>query len=169
MTRLGMKRRIAFFLVNRVFSGTRCFAIKRGLLIFAGYPIGDHTQIVGPIFCTGNLSIGSRCWIGRDLRIHGNGSVVIGDNCDLGPEVAFLTGSHAIGPAARRAGPGKSDAIRVEPGCWICARTTVTNAVTIGRGSVVAACACVVTDVPENTLVGGVPARILRTLHEEEN
>lgn len=41
-------------------------------------------------FCTGTLCIGANCWIGRNLTVHGNGSVIIGDNCDIAPDVTFL-------------------------------------------------------------------------------
>ncbi len=166
MTILGMKRRAAWFLVNRIFAGTGWFETKRHLLNFAGYAIGTGTKIVGPVVCTGMLNVGENCWIGRDLRIHGNGTVEIGDRCDLGPEVVFLTGGHQIGSARHRAGQGESYHIMVEPGCWICGRVTVTGSVTLGRGSVIAACGCVVTDVPENTLAGGVPAKVRKVLDE---
>ncbi len=166
MTALGGKRRIVYFLVNHVFAGVGCFAVKRRLLNAIGHSLGEGTRLVGPIICTGTLVTGKNCWLGRNLTIHGNGQVLLGDNCDLAPEVAFLTGGHEIGIAARRAGLGKTCTIRVEDGCWIGARATVLGTVTLGRGSVIAACACVTKDIPPNTLSGGVPARILKKLYE---
>ena len=49
-------------------------------------------------------------------------------------------------------------------GTWIGGRSTICNNSTVGNGCVVAACACVVHDVPDNTLVGGVPAKVIRNL-----
>lgn len=169
MTIVGMKRRIVFFLVNRILAGTCCFEAKRRLLDAAGFPIGEGTKVVGPVFCTGSLSVGRNCWIGRNLTVHGNGSLTIGDNCDIAPNVMFLTGGHSIGSAHRRAGRGEDYHIRVEDGCWICARAVIGKSITVRRGSVVAACACVMEDVSENTLVGGVPARKIRSFYETED
>jgi len=166
MTVTGMKRRIAMALVNSLFSGLRCFGIKRGLLRWAGHTIGAGTRIVGPLRCTGTLIVGKNSWIGRDLTVHGNGTVLIGDDCELGPDVTFLTGGHAMGSRTHRAGPGCSCTIRVEAGCWLSARTTLAGDITVGPGSVLAACGCAVRDIPPNTLAGGVPARPIRYLHE---
>lgn len=166
MTVLGIKRRLVHLLVNHVFCGTKYFALKRQLLLFAGYRIGEGTKIVGPFHCTGEFTTGKDCWIGRDLWIHGNGSVILGDRCDLGPGVMFLTGGHTIGGEDRRAGAGTTHTIRVEDGCWLGARTTLANSITLGRGSVLAACGCAVRDIPPNTLAGGVPASPIRSLYE---
>lgn len=102
----GIKRKIVLFLVNKIFVGTRYFEIKRILLNSIDYKIGNNTKIVGPIECTGNLIIGKNCWIGKNLKVNGNGTVIIGNNCDIAPEVTFQTGSHKIGNANRRAGEG---------------------------------------------------------------
>lgn len=160
----SLKRRLALFCVNSIFAGTRAFGVKRKLLRAAGFRIGEGTKVVGPVFCTGTLSIGPDCWIGRNLMVHGNGSVEIGANCDLAPDVTFLTGGHAIGESTRRAGAGETYRIRVGNGCWIGARATLGRNITLGDGSVVAACACVVSDVPTNMLAGGVPAKTIREL-----
>ena len=162
----GLKKKVFIFLVNRVFVGTdkRFFSTKRFLLRSIGYKIGNGTSIVGPIFCTGSLTIGSNCWIGKNFTVDGNGSVVIGNNCDVAPDVLVITGGHKIGPESRRAGEGQSYNILIGNGCWICSRVAIVNSITIGEGAVVAACACVVNDVKPNTIVGGVPARTIKSL-----
>lgn len=129
-----------------------------------GFDIGEGTKVVGPIDCTGTLKVGKNCWIGKNLSIHGNGSVVIGDNCDIAPDVTFLTGGHTIGSAERRAGQGETYRITVGNGTWIGARTTILGNTIVGNSCVVAACACVHKDVPDHTLVGGVPAKEIRKL-----
>lgn len=169
MTIHTVKRVLALFLVNHLYAGTKCFERKRKLLNAIGCEIGEGTKIVGPVFCTGKLTVGKNCWIGRNLTIHGNGGVIIGNNCDLAPDVTFLTGGHSIGVPDRRAGMGQSYTIRVEDGCWLGARATFVNNITIGKSSVVGACACVTKDVAPNTLVGGVSARKIRTLDETEH
>ncbi len=160
----SLKKRIVFRMVNHVLNGTRFFAAKRKLLCSIGYEIGENTKIVGPIFCTGTLCIGANCWIGRNLTVHGNGSVIIGDNCDIAPDVTFFTGGHIVGTTERRAGVGESYKIAVGNGTWIGGRSTILGNTTIGDGCVVAACACVVGDVEKNILTGGVPAKKIRDL-----
>lgn len=164
MTKNTLKRITAYWLINHVFAGTWCFAQKRWLLNALGHRIGAGTKIVGPLFCTGNLVTGKECWIGHNFTIHGNGTVILGDRCDIGPEVMFLTGSHEIGTPQRRAGTGQTHTIRIEEGCWIGARSTFLNEITVGRGSVIAACACVAKNVSPDALAGGVPAREIRML-----
>lgn len=166
---LAVKKRIVSFLVNKVFAGTRpCFfEVKRKLLNSVGHEIGEGTKIVGPIECYSRLRIGKECWIGKNLKINGNGNVVIGDRCDIAPEVTFQTGGHKIGTSDRRAGEGVCYSQKVGNGVWIGGRATIIGDTTIGDGSVIAGCACVIKDVAPNTLVGGVPARVIRSLDNE--
>lgn len=151
-------------MINHVFPGTNFFSCKRRLLRSIGYEIGENTKIVAPIECTGSLSIGKNCWVGKNLKVNGNGTVRIGDNCDIGPEVTFQTGGHEIGSPDRRAGDGKVFHQTVGNGTWIGGRATILGNRAIGSSCVIAGCACVVNDVEDNTLVGGVPAKLIREL-----
>ena len=164
----GIKVRTIFFLVNKVFRGTGHFEIKRKLLncLGGGMVIGEGTKVVGPLECTGHLIVGRNCWIGKNLKVNGNGNVTIEDNCDLAPEITFQTGGHVIGNEERRAGEGLIFNQSVGKGTWIGGRVTILNNSNIGEGCVIAGCACVTKDVPDNTLVAGVPARIIRRLSD---
>ena len=166
----GIHVRFNWFLVNRVYAGTESkhFEKKRRLLNAIGHDIGEGTRIVGPIQCYEKLTIGKNCWIGKNLILNGNGNVVIGDNCDIAPEVTFLTGGHEIGFHERRAGEGISYSIVVGNGVWIGARSTILGNTKIEDGAVIAACACVNKDVNADTLVGGVPAKMIRKLENGE-
>lgn len=157
----GLFRAVCFFLVNNCFTGTRpcLFSVKTFLLRLAGYKIGKNTKIVGSIRVYGNISIGDNCWINRDLVVHGNGNVIIGDNCDIAPGVTFLTGGHSIGLGERRAGEGEKYLVVIKEGCWIGANSTILGNVTIGSKTIVAACSCVINDIPSNVMVAGVPAK----------
>jgi acetyltransferase-like isoleucine patch superfamily enzyme len=109
MTLKGFKKRVAFFLINELFYGVKpnCWTIKRNLLNWAGFNIGEGTKVVGPLTVYGDLEIGKNTWIGTGFKIHGNGIVKSGSNCDIAPDVTFLTGSHELGDAGRRAGAGR--------------------------------------------------------------
>lgn len=159
-----VKRVTVHILVNRLLTGVKHFEIKRRLLNSIGYEIGENTKIVGPIECYAKLRIGKNCWIGKNLIVNGNGTLCIGDNCDIAPEVTFLTGGHKIGNASRRAGMGESYTISVGNGVWIGARSTILNNTVIGDGVMIAACACVTCNVENNLMVGGVPACVIRSL-----
>lgn len=163
----GIKRKYIFFLINKVYVGTKSFERKRKLLISLGYEIGENTKIVGPIECSGTLKIGKNCWIGKNLKINGNGTVIIGNNCDIAPEVTFQTGGHIIGNSSRRAGEGRIFTQIVGNGTWIGGRTTIINNTTIGNSCVIAACACVNKDIADNILAGGVPAKMIRGLDND--
>ena len=163
----GSYNKWIMYRVNVLLAGTNqnFFEKKRKLLNrLDHFDIGEGTRIVGPIECTGYLQVGKDCWIGKNFCVNGNGSVIIGDNCDIGPEVTFQTGGHEIGDEHRRAGEGCIFHQSVGSGTWIGGRSTILNHTTIGEGCVIAGCACVTKNVPSNTLVGGVPARILKNL-----
>lgn len=160
-------REFMLLLINTLFKGTRCYGIKRALLNSCCYiSVNAGTKVVGPLFignCS-HITIGKDCWIGRDLKVYGDGLVQIGDRCDLAPEVAFLTGSHEIGEHERRAGKGTLHSIRVGNGCWLCARTTLVGSVSIGDGSIVGAGSIVNKCFETDRLITGVPAKSIREL-----
>lgn len=164
----GVKIRIVKFLVNHIFVGTQNFEIKKKLLNSIGYELGEGTKVVGPIYNTGKLITGKNCWIGKNLIINGNGTVVLGDNCDIAPEVTFLTGGHKIGSSYRRAGSGEEYRINIGSGTWVGSRVTIAKNISIGNGCVVATCACVINDIDDNNLIGGIPARVIKHLDDKE-
>lgn len=160
-----VKHTLVMFLVNNLFAGAYLFEVKRRLLNSIGYSLGDGTKVVGPVFCTGKLKTGSNCWLGRNFTIHRNGSVEIGDNCDIAPDVTFLTGEDGD-VQDQTAVESQNCSISVGEGTWIGAGTTLGRNITIGKGSMITAGACVMRNVPENALAGGVPARVIKKLNE---
>lgn len=166
MKLVGVKRRISLFLINKILKGTNpnLFAIKRGLLNWCGIRIGTNSKIVGPLYITGTLEVGESVWIGKNLTIHGNGHVLINDNCDIAPDVMFVTGGHEIGNVIRRAGTGFNKNIEIGKGSWIGTRSTILGGVTIGDACVVGACSMVNKDITNNIVVGGIPAKTIKIL-----
>lgn len=163
-----VKHMVVMFLVNNVFAGAYLFEMKRRLLNEIGYFLGEGTKVVGPVFCPGKLKTGSNCWLGKNFTIHGNGTVEIGDNCDIAPNVTFLTGGHGIAPQESGTDESMNYFISVGEGSWIGAGTTIGRNVSIGKGCMIVASSCVMANVPEHTLAGGVPARIIKKLDEKE-
>jgi len=83
----------------------------------------------------------------------------------IGPNVSLITSGHPLEPSRRRAFT-TAKPIVIERNVWIAAGATVIGGVTIGENSVVAAGSVVTRDVPANTLVGGNPARVIRSIAE---
>lgn len=159
-------RKLCLLIINTFFSTTNFFRVKNILLRISGISVGKNSKVVGPIKMgtVANLKIGSNCWIGSGLSIYGNGNVVIGDRCDLAPDISFVTGSHEIGDCNRRAGEGISFDIEVSDGCWIGARATIVGNIIINSSSIVGACSLVNKNIKQNTIVAGVPAKEIKVL-----
>ena len=168
----GLRKVVNLWLVNHIYAGDdkpQHFEKKRKLLISIGIDIGEGTKIVGSIYPNGQLIIGKDCWIGKNFMVNGIGKVTIGDNCDIAPEVIFQTGGHYVGDEKRRAGEGVVFNQSVGSGTWIGGRSTILNNTIIGNSCVIAGGSCVVHDVSDNMLVGGVPAKIIRKLEVKEH
>lgn len=127
-----------------------------------GTAIGPGSKILRGSEILGPVSVGEAVFINRDAYIRPN--TTIGDRVNLGPFVRLITDDHEIGSSERRAGTVTYRPIVIGDGAWVGAAATILGGVTIGEGAVVAAGAVVVSDVPPNTLVGGVPAKLIRTL-----
>ena len=164
-----IKHMLVMFVVNHLCDGAYLFEVKRILLNSIGYTLGEGTKVVGPIYCTAKLKTGSDCWLGRNFTIHGNGFVDMGDNCDIAKDVTFLTGRQSAEAEDSGTVEDRKNFVCVGEGTWIGAHATLGRNVTIGKGCMVLADACVMKDMPENTLIGGVPARIVRKLNEVES
>lgn len=148
---------------------SRLFWFRRACLRAAGVKLAPGVKICGRgwIYGRGPLEVGADSWFSPGVIIYTNvnASIVIGARCDVGPGVELITGSHEVGPAARRAGPGTAGTIRLGDGCWIGAGTRILGGVTIGAGSVTAAGALVTRDLPPNSFAAGVPAVVKKELN----
>lgn len=159
-------RGFVLFLINNFLNGTRFFGLKRKLLNSCGIHIGKNTKIVGPFKVSNcsEISIGKNCWIGADFTVFGDGKAEIGNNCDFAPEVALLTGSHEMGNEERRAGKGILFKIKIGDGCWFGARSSVVGNIEVADMAVVGTGALVNKNVMGNTIVAGVPAKVIKEL-----
>ncbi len=160
---------LAGLLISPLPAGTAA-RLRTRLYRAAGIKAGPGTLIAGPIqFGSSgdprrNLQIGARCYLNSPLFIDAAAPVTLGCGVSLGHHVVLVTTSHALGTAEFRAGSIETLPITIEDGAWIAANVTVLPGVTIGRGAVVAAGAVVTKDVAPNTLVGGIPAKLIRAL-----
>lgn len=109
-----------------------------------------------------NTKIGKNVFINFDCTFLDLGGITIEDNVMLAPKVCLLSEAHPISAKDRQT--LTAGRIHIKKNAWIGANATILHGVTIGENSVVAAGAVVSKDVPDNTLVGGIPAKILKTI-----
>jgi len=144
--------------------------VRTVLYRFAGFKIGKGALILGKLTLASDGPIAKMFSIGEGSRINApfyaelNAPITIGKNVAIGHNVVFVTTDHDTSDATHRAGTAKFDRIEIEDGAMIGARATILPGVTIGHGSVVAAGSLVTQSVLANKLVGGVPARVVKTL-----
>jgi len=110
------------------------------------------------------IRIGRDSLIGEMNVLRGQGGITVGDRVYTAPLVQMLAVNHVYDdPSRPMVDQGiTAEGIKVEDDVWIGAGAIITDGVCIGRGAVVAAGAVVTADVPPHTVVGGIPARILK-------
>lgn len=151
---------------TKIIPETKGFALKRWLLRRAGAKVGNNVRICSSAFIggCGQLTIDNDTWIGHKSTIIASSKIIIGKRVDIAPGVLITTGTHEIDFNGNRvAGPGVSKAVTIGDGCWICANSTILPGVTVGDMSLVAAGAVITKNVEPYSVVGGVPAKLLRT------
>lgn len=108
------------------------------------------------LFKGATLTLGNS-FINSDAKIRCHKSISIGDGCAISHDFTIMdSNAHYLN------GEKKTEPIVIEDNVWIGTRVTILPGVRVGKGSVIAAGAVVTNDVPENCIVGGVPARVLK-------
>ncbi|MFD1875047.1 DapH/DapD/GlmU-related protein [Hymenobacter bucti] len=125
--------------------------IDAGTTVFAPF----HTNFGRHITLGKNVFINHACTF-LDL-----GGITIEDDVQIGPKVNIITENHPIEPAQRKVLLLKP--VLIKRNAWIGAAATILPGVTVGENAVVAAGAVVHKDVVANTIVGGIPARVIKT------
>lgn len=129
----------------------------------------DETLRVFPPFYTDfgkNITIGKNVFINACCHFQDQGGITLGDGCLIGHNVVFATLNHGFAPADRASlYPAP---IVLGKNVWIGSNSTLLQGIRIGDNAVIGAGSVVTKDVPANTIVGGVPARILRQIDTEK-
>ncbi|CAM2170839.1 DapH/DapD/GlmU-related protein [Burkholderia orbicola] len=132
-----------------------------------GSQVDDGFMLIPPFHATGGagMKLGRNLFVNQNCTFYDLGGLEIGDDVMIGPNVSLITSGHPVEPSRRRDGV-IAKPIVIERNVWIGAGATIIGGVTIGENAVVAAAAVVTRDVPPNTLVGGNPAKIIRSIAE---
>ncbi|WP_189545318.1 sugar O-acetyltransferase [Streptomyces gelaticus] len=127
--------------------------------------VGDGVDVRPPLFVDygSNITIGSETFINFNLTALDVAQIVIGEHCQIGPNVQLLTPTHPVEPQPRR---DKLEAALpiIGDNVWLGGGVIVCPGVTIGDNSVIGAGAVVVKDIPANAVAVGNPARVVREL-----
>ena len=112
-----------------------------------------------------NIIIGKDVFVNSGCHFQDQGGIEIGDGALIGHNVVLATINHDLNPKANRKNHYKP--VKLGNHVWIGSNATVLPGVTIGDYAVVAAGAVVTRDVPPMTVVGGVPAKVLKVIGKE--
>jgi acetyltransferase-like isoleucine patch superfamily enzyme len=129
-----------------------------------GAAIDPSTTLFSPFYT--NLgaftTIGKNVFINHACSFLDLGRITIEDDVLIGPRVNLVSESHPLDPQDRKALITKP--VTIKRGAWIGAGATILPGVTVGENAVVAAGSVVSRDVPANTVVAGIPARIVKSI-----
>lgn len=135
--------------------------LRHKFLKHMGMKIGKGSSVLR--FCNflvpSRIIVGTNSIINQHCFLDGRGSrVIIGDNVDIAQETNIWTLQHEPNSAEHATTGGD---VIIEDHVWIASRVTILPGVKIGKGAVVACCSVVTKDVPEMSIVAGVPARVI--------
>lgn len=139
-------------------------AIRQTLAEMTGQPIDESLHVNLPFHSDfgRHIRLGKRVFINTGAVFTDLGGITLEDDVLIAPRVTLLTVNHPENPADRRGLILKP--VTIKKNAWIGAGATILPGVTVGENAIVAAGAVVSRDVPANTVVGGIPAKVLKTI-----
>ncbi len=111
-----------------------------------------------------NIHIGENFYANFDCVLLDVCEIRIGDNCFIAPGVHIYTATHPLNPIERISGAEYGIAVTIGNNVWIGGRAVINPGVNIGNNVVIASGAVVTKDVPDNVVVGGNPAKIIKQI-----
>ena len=136
--------------------------VRERLSEIIGKPIDQSTTIFPPFYTNFGrfTTLGKNVFINHACSFLDIGGIVIEDDVMIGPRVNITSENHPLDPSDRKALIPKT--VHIKRNAWIGAGATILPGVTVGENAVVAAGAVVNRDVPPNTVVAGIPAKIIK-------
>lgn len=138
--------------------------VRQLLAELTGKEIAESVTVFPPFYSDfgKNTTLGARIFINSGCKFQDQGGITIGDGCLIGHNTMMATLNHDLAPS-RRADMHPAPIV-IGDNVWIGSNATVLPGVTIAENSVVSAASVVTHDVPENCVVLGSPARVVRSL-----
>lgn len=130
----------------------------------------NNVGVSQPFYCDygTNIQFGSNVHVNLSCYFMDGATITIGDNCFIGPFTGFYTAAHPIAPEPRNEGLEQARPITVGNNCWFGANVSVMPGVTIGDNCVISAGSVVTKDMPNNSVIMGVPAKAVREINEKD-
>jgi len=153
-----------------VLPNSGCHGLKAKLFRWAGAKVGSNIEFFQGIKVQGigELEIQDRAFIGHEVLflLNEGSKIVVEESAVVSSRCTIMTGFHPICPNGERiiGREGTSSTVRIGKGAAVLAGCNVLPGVTVGEMSLVAAGATVAKDVEPRTLVGGCPAKFIKTL-----
>ena len=131
--------------------------------------VGKNPNVLPGFRCDNglNIHVGDEFLANYNVTILDISPVTMGDNVWIAPNTLITTINHPISPEGRRQHLGISKPVKIGNDVWIGGNATILPGVTIGNNVIVAAGAVVTHDVPDNVIVGGVPAKVIREIEND--
>lgn len=128
--------------------------------------LGEDAHVKPPLYVDYGtfISVGARTFINYNLTALDVAPIIIGEDCQIGPNVQLLTPTHPVEPRPRRDRLEAAKPITIGDNVWLGGGAIVLPGVTIGDNSVIGAGAVVTRDVPANSIAVGNPARVVREI-----
>ena len=130
----------------------------------------EDVFIYPPFYCDygTNIQVGKNFFANYNCTILDVAKVVIGDNCQLAPNVSIYTAGHPLHPDTRNTAYEYGIAVTIGDNVWIGGNTVILPGVHIGSNTVIGAGSVVTKDIPDWVIAAGNPCRVIRSITEED-
>lgn len=140
--------------------------VREKLSLITNQHIDDSVEIRLPFYSDfgRNIHLGKDIFINSGAMFTDLGGIYISDNVLIGPKVTIASVNHPAIPEKRR--EVEPEPVYIHQNAWLGANAVITPGVSVGENAIVAAGAVVTNNVPKNTVVAGVPARVIKVLNQ---
>lgn len=123
-----------------------------------------------PFYCDygSHIHVGKNFFANYNCTIIDVAKVIIGDYCQMAPNVAIYTAGHPVYPDTRNSGYEYGKEVRIGNNVWIGGNTVICPGVTVGNNCVIGAGSVVTRDIPDWTVAAGNPCRVIRSITEAD-
>ena len=130
----------------------------------------EDVFIYPPFYCDygTNIQVGKNFFANYNCTILDVAKVVIGDNCQLAPNVSIYTAGHPLHPDTRNTAYEYGIAVTIGDNVWVGGNTVICPGVHIGSNTVIGAGSGVTKDIPEWVVAAGNPCRVIRKITEDD-
>src|SRR5699024_8636955 len=163
-SKIGGEVNRALSLTKKLNASTNVNEVRKYLGEIIGEEVDESTTVFPPFYTNvgRNIRLGRNVFINHACSFLDLGGITIDDEVMVGPRVNITSENHSVEVADRKTMvPG---AVVIKRNAWIGGAASILPGVTVGENAVVAAGAVVTKDVPANTVVAGVPAKVVKEL-----